>query len=212
MENAYIGFLLSLDYRLKRTFDIDSKRRQGRDSMMEKKAKRTESYQIVRASQGMIGFDTDTKITEAANEFVLQGFHFVLRYLSLREKEAQGDLTKEEANAILEAGLGLMPVQHVREPGWIPTEPLGLRDGNEARIQAYTRCDIANRIVLQRYLIIIPCHFDAHRRFFRRICTILLQDKPRYSDTITILNGDQTTIMRLESPSIDDRSTWRGRL
>ena len=105
--------------------------------MMGKKVTRTETYQIVRASQGMIGFDTDTKITEAANEFVLQGFHFVLRYLSLREKEAQGDLTKEEAYAILEAGLGLMPVQHVREPGWIPTEALGLRDGKEARIQAF---------------------------------------------------------------------------
>ena len=122
---------------MKRTFDMESTCRQERDRTMEKKVTRTETFQIVRPIQGMIGFDTDTKITEAANEFALQGFHFVLRYLSLREKETQGDLTKEEVDAILEAGLSLMPVQHVREPWWIPTEALGLRDGKEARIQAF---------------------------------------------------------------------------
>jgi hypothetical protein len=105
--------------------------------MIETKITSKESYQIVRASQGMIGFDTDTKITQTAGAFVVQEFHFALRYVSLNEKEAQGDLTKEEVYAILEAGLGLMPVQHVREPGWIPTAALGLRDGNVARVQAY---------------------------------------------------------------------------
>jgi hypothetical protein len=37
-----------------------------------------------------------------------------------------------EATGILVSGLALMPVQHVRSPGWSPTQNLGQQDGQNA--------------------------------------------------------------------------------
>lgn len=57
---------------------------------------------------------------------------FALRYLSRGNAELQGDLTHDEAAAILTAGLAVMPVQHVRYPGWQATGDLGTSDGKAA--------------------------------------------------------------------------------
>ena len=73
-----------------------------------------------------LGFDADTVITQAtAQEFASQGYKFCIRYLSLGDGEAPGDLTYEEALGILQGGLALMPVQHVSSPGWSPSAELG---------------------------------------------------------------------------------------
>jgi len=37
-----------------------------------------------------------------------------------------------EANDILNSGLAVMPVQHVRRPGWSPDQKLGQQDGQNA--------------------------------------------------------------------------------
>lgn len=88
---------------------------------------------IQNAPDGSLGFDTNTVLTSAkAQQFHNDGFRFCLRYLSLGAGQAAGDLTTAEANHILDAGLALMPVQHVRMPGWDPTGPLGTTTGTNA--------------------------------------------------------------------------------
>jgi len=84
------------------------------------------------ATTGLLGFDANTVITsEIAQTFFAQGYRFCLRYLS-RGQEAPGDLGSAEAEVILQAGLALMAVQHVRKAGWQPTGALGQRDGQAA--------------------------------------------------------------------------------
>lgn len=87
------------------------------------------------ATSNAIGFDTDTVVSLTdAQLFASQGYAFCVRYLSLGSEQAPGDLSAAEANDILQAGLALMSVQHVREPGWMPSQSLGQTDGsNSAR-------------------------------------------------------------------------------
>ncbi len=83
-----------------------------------------------------LGFDTDTKLNyELAKSFYNEGYRFAIRYVSLGS-EASEDLSYEEANAILEAGLALMPVQHVPSEDWEPNASLGKEYGNNAAINA----------------------------------------------------------------------------
>ena len=78
------------------------------------------------------GFDCDTAITaEIAEQFYAQGYKFCFRYLSLDVEPSQ-DLSPGEATDILNSGLALMPVQHVRKLGWSPTQSLGQQDGQDA--------------------------------------------------------------------------------
>jgi hypothetical protein len=82
------------------------------------------------------GFDSDTIVTSAvAQQFYGGGYKFCLRYLSLSSQSPQ-DLTSQEATDILSAGLALMPVQHVRKPGWSPNAGLGQQDGQNAASNA----------------------------------------------------------------------------
>jgi hypothetical protein len=91
---------------------------------------------IVRATPGARGFDTTVVLdTALARRFKQEGYSFCIRYLSLfstDDEVADGDLTRPEAEAILDAGLALMVVQHVRSPGWVPSATLGLQTGNHA--------------------------------------------------------------------------------
>ena len=78
------------------------------------------------------GFDSDTAITAAAaQQFFAVGYKFCVRYLSLGQQRP-GDLSTQEALDILNSGLALMPVQHVRPPGWSPSQDLGRQDGEQA--------------------------------------------------------------------------------
>lgn len=84
------------------------------------------------ATTGLLGFDANTIITdEIAQTFFAQGYRFCLRYLS-RGPEAANDLSAAEAEIILQSGLALMAVQHVRLAGWQPTGALGQQDGQGA--------------------------------------------------------------------------------
>ena len=80
-----------------------------------------------------LGFDADSVISQAtAQQFASQGYKCCIRYLSLSEGEAPGDLTYQEALGILQGGLALMPVQHVSAPGWTPSAQLGTSYGDSA--------------------------------------------------------------------------------
>lgn len=89
------------------------------------------------APAGAPGFDSDTVISAAtARQLYADGYRFCLRYLSLGTQQSTSDLTAAEATAILASGLALMPVQHVRYPGWLPTAALGQQDGTNAASHA----------------------------------------------------------------------------
>lgn len=84
------------------------------------------------APSGLVGFDADTKLDlNTAKLFRQSGYDFCLRYVSL-EGEADYDLDPDEAQAILDAGLALMPVQHVHYAGWMPDKALGTQTGQNA--------------------------------------------------------------------------------
>jgi hypothetical protein len=88
------------------------------------------------ATASVLGFDTDSIVSFAlAQHFYALGYKFCLRYLSLGEQSSQ-DLSSEEATNILNSGLALMPVQHVRNPGWSPSATLGQQDGQIAASNA----------------------------------------------------------------------------
>ena len=85
---------------------------------------------IQKAPAGARGFDANTVISsQAAAAFYEAGFRFCLRYVG-RTQMASYDLTTQEAETILAAGLALMPVQHVLNPGWKATV-----DGRPATIE-----------------------------------------------------------------------------
>jgi hypothetical protein len=90
------------------------------------------SGSIQKAPAGVRGFDANTPISsQAAQDFFSAGFRFCLRYVG-RTQMASHDLSAQEAEGILAAGLALMPVQHVEEPGWHPTGDLGAEYGRNA--------------------------------------------------------------------------------
>jgi hypothetical protein len=87
---------------------------------------------IQRGVPGARGFDANTPIgRDAAAQFHARGYRFCLRYVG-RTEMASHDLTAREAESILDAGLALMPVQHVLDPGWQPTGNLGGTYGENA--------------------------------------------------------------------------------
>ena len=91
---------------------------------------------IQSAPVGSVGFDSDIVITAlAAQQFVSKGFRYCLRYVS-RGAAAAKDLSTAEAERILNAGLALMSVQHVRRSGWTPSPDLGKQDGQHAASNA----------------------------------------------------------------------------
>jgi hypothetical protein len=88
------------------------------------------------ATPSVLGFDTDSIVSATlAAQFYALGYKFCIRYLSLREQSSQ-DLTTDEATNILNSGLALMPVQHVRNPGWSPMAEIGQQDGQNAASNA----------------------------------------------------------------------------
>lgn len=84
------------------------------------------------AAPGAKGFDANVTITpDVARAFAQAGYQFCIRYVG-RTQMATHDLTAAEASDILDAGLALMVVQHVLEPGWEPTGDLGDQYGTNA--------------------------------------------------------------------------------
>jgi glycoside hydrolase-like protein len=92
---------------------------------------------VIRAPAGAQGFDTDTVVSaQQAQQLRGAGFMFCVRYLSRAEGESSADLTPAEAGRILDAGLALMPIQHVARRGWVPTTELGTTYGKAAAANA----------------------------------------------------------------------------
>jgi hypothetical protein len=84
------------------------------------------------APPGLKGFDANTPISAStAAAFHAKGYRFCVRYVG-RTAMASYDLTSTEAKTILNAGLALMIVQHVLDPGWSPTGDLGAEYGANA--------------------------------------------------------------------------------
>ena len=87
---------------------------------------------VAPAQAGARGFDANTPLSDAAAKaFVQAGFSFCLRYVGRTEMHSN-DLTAQEAQRMLNAGLALMAVQHVLNPGWAPTQALGTEYGRNA--------------------------------------------------------------------------------
>jgi hypothetical protein len=89
---------------------------------------------VVSAAPGLVGFDTDTKLTAAkAKAFYNRGFRFCMRYLTRSsDTPSPGDISQNEAALILKAGLALGAVQHVAPRGWKASAALGKQYGRRA--------------------------------------------------------------------------------
>lgn len=85
---------------------------------------------IFTAPDNIRGFDANQRISSsAAAAFHQHGYRFCLRYVR-RAQVNNHDLSTNEAQAILGAGLALMPVQHVEsEKSWVPTPEKGTAFG-----------------------------------------------------------------------------------
>ncbi len=89
------------------------------------------------AAPNLSGFDTDTVINaQQAAAFITAGYSFCIRYLSLSNGQNTNDLSFNEASVILNAGLALSAVQHVLNPGWVPSTSLGTTYGTNAAANA----------------------------------------------------------------------------
>jgi hypothetical protein len=92
---------------------------------------------VVSATPGLHGFDANTVLTAAnCRAAKAQGFSFCIRYVSRQSTQPVGDLSAAEAGIILNAGLALMPVQHVASSGWSPSQTLGVTNGQNAATHA----------------------------------------------------------------------------
>ena len=92
---------------------------------------------VVSASPGLQGFDANTQLSSASARGLRDaGFRFCLRYLTRDRGQQPHDLSADEANHILDAGLALMAVQHVEGEGWHPTAALGATYGANAAANA----------------------------------------------------------------------------
>jgi hypothetical protein len=99
---------------------------------------------VISATPGIIGFDFDSPLSAAdANSYFNRGYQFCVRYVSRTDASraanadrGTADLSVDEGAAILAGGLALMAVQHVAEPGWMPTEALGTEYGTNAATYA----------------------------------------------------------------------------
>jgi hypothetical protein len=87
---------------------------------------------VLAAPAGTKGFDCNTPLNRRTVEvFRKAGMQFALRYVP-RVTAKTIDLTASEAVAILAGGLGIMPVQHVELPDWIPSAQKGSDYGAHA--------------------------------------------------------------------------------
>lgn len=92
---------------------------------------------VQKANPNLKGFDADTVVSASqAAYFNSNGYSFCIRYLSLGNGQQSGDLSYNEACNILNAGLALSAVQHVRNAGWNPSASLGNTYGENAASNA----------------------------------------------------------------------------
>jgi hypothetical protein len=83
---------------------------------------------------GTIGFDTTTPLNLiSTRQFLNKGYGFVVRYIGRGDgSQTFIDITQEEGQTIVDAGLGLCVVQHPLAEGWSPTATKGRQFGAAA--------------------------------------------------------------------------------
>lgn len=87
---------------------------------------------VQNAPAGIRGFDANAVISSSvARQFVDAGYQFCVRYVG-RTQMASHDLSAAEAQTLLDAGLALMPVQHVEAGEWAASAALGAEYGANA--------------------------------------------------------------------------------
>lgn len=85
---------------------------------------------------GALGFDCNEPVTpHAASLMWDHGYRFAVRYVR-RGDASSINLSVSEILTLMNAGLGLMVVQHVAKPGWHPTGALGQAYGAIAAEEA----------------------------------------------------------------------------
>lgn len=86
-------------------------------------------------ADGIRGFDADCRISAPmAARFYAHGFRFAMRYV--RRGAPNGhDLISGEIITLLNAGLAVGVVQHVAQPGWVPSAALGAAYGSVAALE-----------------------------------------------------------------------------
>jgi hypothetical protein len=92
---------------------------------------------VFTAPDGVRGFDTASTVTpSAAAALYKHGFRFAVRYVR-RDKPHASALSAKESKYLLDAGLGIMPVQYVEsDTAWKPTAAKGSRNGQIAAEEA----------------------------------------------------------------------------
>jgi hypothetical protein len=81
---------------------------------------------IEKAPAGKKGFDVNSQLSaNHANNIRNAGYDFCIRYIPRKASLIKGNITHQEALDILNAGLALMVVQHVDNPGWVASADLG---------------------------------------------------------------------------------------
>ena len=91
-----------------------------------------QSYIVQRATP-CLAVDTAAKLDGATIQAVrAANYACLIRYVNLPGVSPQRDIDAAELSAILDAGLALMLVQHVRYPGWDPARASGVTDANAA--------------------------------------------------------------------------------
>jgi hypothetical protein len=83
---------------------------------------------------GTMGFDTTTPLNPiSAKQYLSKGYSFVVRYIGRGDgSRTFVDITQEEGQAIVDAGLGLCVVQHPLAEGWSQTAAKGNQFGAAA--------------------------------------------------------------------------------
>jgi hypothetical protein len=78
---------------------------------------------IASLTDGTTGFDSTTRLKPmSAKQYLAKGYNFVIRYIGRGDgSRTFVDITQEEAQAIVDAGLDLYVVQHPMAEGWSPT-------------------------------------------------------------------------------------------
>jgi hypothetical protein len=90
------------------------------------------------APKGARGFDCNSVVrTSDAARFAHDGYVFAIRYVP-RERAHANDITASEFRALIDAGLGVMLVQHVEsETSWMPDDEKARRYGETAAAHAH---------------------------------------------------------------------------
>lgn len=89
---------------------------------------------IIQARPGLMGSDTTKPLNRVSVKRLFDSNQrFCVRYVAHQSTHSSFvDLSESEAQIIIDAGLGLMVVQHPLAAGWVPTAPLGKEFGQNA--------------------------------------------------------------------------------